>query len=87
MFWSAMILAHIVICLVALSDAAALAMTPRARAGWIAVVVLVPVVGVAAFVLLGRWRWGGGASGWLGDAEGGEDDATRGVAGQEQKRR
>jgi hypothetical protein len=91
MFWSAMILAHIVICLAALSEAASLAMTPRARAWWIALVVLAPVFGVAAFVLLGRWKWGGGPRGWFGSAEGGlgggEDDATRGVAGLGQKRR
>lgn len=65
MFWSVMILAHVVISLVALSDMAALEMTTRARAFWIVVVVLAPLVGVAAFVLFGRSRWGGGVVGWL----------------------
>lgn len=60
-----LLMVHIVLCLVASSDLAALVMSTRARGFWFAVVVLLPVIGVAVYALFGRQRWGGGSEGWF----------------------
>lgn len=76
-----LLMVHIVLCLVAFSDLAALVMPARARGFWLAVVVLAPVIGVAVYTLFGRQRWGGGYEGWL-DQRGKRSRGASGVDGK-----
>jgi hypothetical protein len=68
MAWLVGSLVHGVICIVAVADLSARAMSPVTRGGWLAAVLLLPAVGAAAYAV---WVMRGGADG----PEGWGDDA------------
>ncbi|HYD01214.1 MAG TPA: PLD nuclease N-terminal domain-containing protein [Phycisphaerales bacterium] len=54
MAWLLPILIHALACLIAVADVTACPMTARARTAWLTAVLLLPVIGAAAYAVWGR---------------------------------
>lgn len=54
MVWLVAAIVHVLLCLVAVTDVAARPMTACRRAGWLAAIVLAPIVGIGLYALARR---------------------------------